>query len=164
MVRRPPGSTLFPYTTLFRSILSAGHLVDELPAPALEHLGDPVEDLAAVVGGEPGPSGKGTAGGPDRVAHVLAGGAAGVGQRPAAGIGHQVGAPRLGAGKPPADIQLVGLAHLDPLTLSQDRSPHRSAPPRQRTAGERGGGHAAPAGTFARGAVRRQSWRAVAAV
>src|SRR5690349_23763911 len=28
MIRRPPRSTLFPYTTLFRSILELGHLTD----------------------------------------------------------------------------------------------------------------------------------------
>src|SRR2546428_9113608 len=31
MIRRPPRSTLFPYTTLFRSILAA-HLLKSLPA------------------------------------------------------------------------------------------------------------------------------------
>src|SRR2546427_4936442 len=31
MIRRPPRSTLFPYTTLFRSDLLAGGLVDEGP-------------------------------------------------------------------------------------------------------------------------------------
>src|SRR2546430_16830864 len=30
MIRRPPRSTLFPYTTLFRSILSAPKLPDQL--------------------------------------------------------------------------------------------------------------------------------------
>src|SRR3989454_9032076 len=38
MIRRPPRSTLFPYTTLFRSLLQLGHdveqiLVDEIQAP-----------------------------------------------------------------------------------------------------------------------------------
>src|SRR5690349_23816003 len=31
MIRRPPRSTLFPYTTLFRSVVIAGHL-DTVPA------------------------------------------------------------------------------------------------------------------------------------
>src|SRR2546430_11396798 len=31
MIRRPPRSTLFPYTTLFRSVVGAPHPVDELP-------------------------------------------------------------------------------------------------------------------------------------
>src|SRR6266536_6716032 len=108
MTRRPQRTTLFPYTTLFRShagrrryreveigagdrVGGAQHLrdlvrpagvpdpavdrlvdrvagrppagavggrdlVDELLAPALQHLGDPVDDLAAVIGGEPGPA------------------------------------------------------------------------------------------------------------
>src|SRR2546430_15697717 len=28
MIRRPPRSTLFPYTTLFRSVLEVGHVLD----------------------------------------------------------------------------------------------------------------------------------------
>src|SRR2546422_7907937 len=36
MIRRPPRSTLFPYTTLFRSLLAAAHVFDrELQEPAL---------------------------------------------------------------------------------------------------------------------------------
>src|SRR3712207_8233444 len=31
MIRRPPRSTLFPYTTLFRSILPLNVIIDELP-------------------------------------------------------------------------------------------------------------------------------------
>src|SRR2546430_11405871 len=31
MIRRPPRSTLFPYTTLFRSFLPRDHLVIEIP-------------------------------------------------------------------------------------------------------------------------------------
>src|SRR5256885_3461458 len=30
MIRRPPRSTLFPYTTLFRSLVAVGQLLDEL--------------------------------------------------------------------------------------------------------------------------------------
>src|SRR3712207_9079274 len=38
MIRRPPRSTLFPYTTLFRSDLLAGRPAGELrPAPVDEH-------------------------------------------------------------------------------------------------------------------------------
>src|SRR3712207_7450534 len=38
MIRRPPRSTLFPYTTLFRSRLRLRPLADELPhVPDLEH-------------------------------------------------------------------------------------------------------------------------------
>src|SRR3712207_7595374 len=38
MIRRPPRSTLFPYTTLFRSLGVGGEEVDDLDA-RLEHLG-----------------------------------------------------------------------------------------------------------------------------
>src|SRR5256885_11715670 len=33
MIRRPPRSTLFPYTTLFRSIIVGGRNPETLPAP-----------------------------------------------------------------------------------------------------------------------------------
>src|SRR3712207_7672300 len=36
MIRRPPRSTLFPYTTLFRSIMLATAGSDDLADPALE--------------------------------------------------------------------------------------------------------------------------------
>src|SRR2546422_7840459 len=35
MIRRPPRSTLFPYTTLFRSIAASGHRVEFRFAPAV---------------------------------------------------------------------------------------------------------------------------------
>src|SRR2546422_10872370 len=50
MIRRPPRSTLFPYTTLFRSVLLVlrldadalvGHLDEDLPAPSLVAGGHP---------------------------------------------------------------------------------------------------------------------------
>src|SRR5256885_8473063 len=44
MIRRPPRSTLFPYTTLFRSLLDAGGMDAAVLHQALE--GDP-GDLAA---------------------------------------------------------------------------------------------------------------------
>src|SRR2546422_5679212 len=31
MIRRPPRSTLFPYTTLFRSVIPGTHIKDQLP-------------------------------------------------------------------------------------------------------------------------------------
>src|SRR3989442_11650927 len=48
MIRRPPRSTLFPYTTLFRSLLAVpacellAHVLDHLPLPRdrLQRLGD----------------------------------------------------------------------------------------------------------------------------
>src|SRR2546422_6384833 len=44
MIRRPPRSTLFPYTTLFRSTPRAAAAVSQLTAQALQVLerGDPV--------------------------------------------------------------------------------------------------------------------------
>src|SRR3712207_7608666 len=52
MIRRPPRSTLFPYTTLFRSRLAA------LGRPLVVSLGgfapDDYERLAAALGGQPG--------------------------------------------------------------------------------------------------------------
>src|SRR5256886_7187915 len=39
MIRRPPRSTLFPYTTLFRSLVEAGTLIDEETAQLIEDAG-----------------------------------------------------------------------------------------------------------------------------
>src|SRR3712207_8498985 len=62
MIRRPPRSTLFPYTTLFRSQLQAAVLVEDVPlvegddqrAAGLDHLGDDPLVLLAdhLVGGQ----------------------------------------------------------------------------------------------------------------
>src|SRR2546425_3844397 len=41
MIRRPPRSTLFPYTTLFRSRLNHGARQLTIPTPALDHLQTP---------------------------------------------------------------------------------------------------------------------------
>src|SRR5216684_3199345 len=38
MIRRPPRSTLFPYTTLFRSLCSRWSAPNRLPAPPADHL------------------------------------------------------------------------------------------------------------------------------
>src|SRR5437899_5356879 len=44
MLRRPPGSTLFPYTTLFRSLAGAGRLVVRFePARAHDERGNPAD-------------------------------------------------------------------------------------------------------------------------
>src|SRR5256885_12811854 len=45
MIRRPPRSTLFPYTTLFRSVLQPGALEAQLEGLA----GDGVQDAALLV-------------------------------------------------------------------------------------------------------------------
>src|SRR3712207_8696243 len=66
MIRRPPRSTLFPYTTLFRSPADAG---DEVPADAgLVALDRPLPDAARGDGGEPvvQPGGDGRGRGLDR--------------------------------------------------------------------------------------------------
>src|SRR3712207_7887483 len=51
MIRRPPRSTLFPYTTLFRSSPAPRHRADRSawvdPAPALPHPGSPPASVAA---------------------------------------------------------------------------------------------------------------------
>src|SRR3712207_7107856 len=48
MIRRPPRSTLFPYTTLFRSD-AVGALLDRAGlCPALRDLGVPRRDLGAI--------------------------------------------------------------------------------------------------------------------
>src|SRR3712207_8777712 len=46
MIRRPPRSTLFPYTTLFRSDVSVG--LD------LGRVGDPLDDALLLLDGAPG--------------------------------------------------------------------------------------------------------------
>src|SRR3712207_7307199 len=59
MIRRPPRSTLFPYTTLFRSVDRpvAGDLHDHLPVDVAEGPDERVGDHP--VAGEPGPLGRG---------------------------------------------------------------------------------------------------------
>src|SRR2546421_12841830 len=52
MIRRPPRSTLFPYTTLFRSVALAEHQLDALIAPT----GGPPA-LIDLVNGDPGGGG-----------------------------------------------------------------------------------------------------------
>src|SRR5258708_10741628 len=46
MIRRPPRSTLFPYTTLFRSPLSANVPPAKLNVPPLATLNDPAHAVA----------------------------------------------------------------------------------------------------------------------
>src|SRR5438034_8806703 len=48
MLRRPPRSTLFPYTTLFRSHLTRFLVELRLVAGAVEDLAHPLVELAAV--------------------------------------------------------------------------------------------------------------------
>src|SRR5438445_9778889 len=44
MIRRPPRSTLFPYTTLFRSFDEGSTTVNDASPPATEHLPTPPLD------------------------------------------------------------------------------------------------------------------------
>src|SRR5256885_3379746 len=49
MIRRPPRSTLFPYTTLFRSLENGGKLgADLLLLSGLENVDDPVDGLRRI--------------------------------------------------------------------------------------------------------------------
>src|SRR2546425_11018489 len=45
MIRRPPRSTLFPYTTLFRSLFRAGEAAQEERRADLGRVGQPPEEL-----------------------------------------------------------------------------------------------------------------------
>src|SRR2546429_3595920 len=49
MIRRPPRSTLFPYTTLFRSDLALHHGADLGEHPVAGRLSQPLVDLAQPV-------------------------------------------------------------------------------------------------------------------
>src|SRR3712207_8414833 len=49
MIRRPPRSTLFPYTTLFRSLLHGG-AEDVAPVAARDEVGPPAADRARYQG------------------------------------------------------------------------------------------------------------------
>src|SRR3712207_8646979 len=51
MIRRPPRSTLFPYTTLFRSGLVAGHDVRGRPRRAGDLVRRPVGQMTRLHGG-----------------------------------------------------------------------------------------------------------------
>ena len=89
-------------------LVAAGRELGELRRARLHHLGDPVEHLAAVVGGRPRPLRLRRARGDDGVAHVLARGA-----RDVLPLG-LVGAPRLRARERAADVELVRLLDRQP--------------------------------------------------
>src|SRR3712207_8387439 len=57
MIRRPPRSTLFPYTTLFRSRLAAaaGSVFQGLRAPTVAEVREPFADRLGSEGGDPEP-------------------------------------------------------------------------------------------------------------
>src|SRR3712207_7931163 len=50
MIRRPPRSTLFPYTTLFRSVLARGLREDRFPILQPAKLGERGDDLLELRG------------------------------------------------------------------------------------------------------------------
>src|SRR2546422_3300594 len=50
MIRRPPRSTLFPYTTLFRSVMVEGLLLDRIHAEAARAAVGRQDDLAVFAG------------------------------------------------------------------------------------------------------------------
>src|SRR3712207_9252460 len=54
MIRRPPRSTLFPYTTLFRSKRESAHPVELPPPPEFGGHGGKVGRLAAPIAGAHG--------------------------------------------------------------------------------------------------------------
>ncbi len=89
-------------------LLRARAVRGEVGAAGLHRLGDPVEHLAAVVGGRPGPAGLRRAGRANGVAEVLARGAGDV-----LALG-EVGAPGLGARERAADVELVRLLDGEP--------------------------------------------------
>ena len=117
--------------------LGVGDLGDELGAAALHHLGHAVEHLAAVVGRGAGPAGerrrvrrrrrRGRPCGTPCAALARKRGR----RRPRRGSGvHLVGAPGLAAGEGAADVELVGLADLEPRSGRGRRRAHRPAPVR----------------------------------
>src|SRR3712207_8367521 len=61
MIRRPPRSTLFPYTTLFRSGGHAGRTLRARQLPGVPAAADPVDDadhrVRRPAAGRPGPAG-----------------------------------------------------------------------------------------------------------
>src|SRR5256885_10160482 len=85
MIRPPPRSTLFPYTTLFRSILPAGRQRARQPRRVSrgQHNRRPIEDRHGFEGGTPSVAG-------DREAARLYRAASNVG-----GLGGHVGAHRV---------------------------------------------------------------------
>src|SRR5256885_10830196 len=50
MIRRPPRSTLFPYTTLFRSDRTIAQVERLLAVPATDSPGDPLSRVRGVLG------------------------------------------------------------------------------------------------------------------
>jgi hypothetical protein len=89
-------------------------LVGELIATPLHQLGHPVQDLSAVVSRCLRPPFPGVTRRPNRVAHVLPGPSGRPGQDLPLRAHGRIGTPRLRPGERPADVQLVGLADVEP--------------------------------------------------
>src|SRR4029077_18445101 len=105
------------------------HLRGELLSPAIQHFRDAVKHLAPVVGRRAGPAWERFAGGDYRVPYVLARGLRRVGEQLADRAGHRVGPSRLRPREAPADVQLVRLAHAEPVARGparQGRAPARA--------------------------------------
>src|SRR5439155_9955112 len=108
--------------------LRSRDLGDELVATTLHQLGDAIQHLTAVHRGLVGPRLGRLAGGPHRIPEVLPRGANGVGQRIAVRRPHDVGPAALRTGEVAADVQLVGLADVDPAGLRHQPAPSETAP------------------------------------
>ena len=105
------GGDLFAGRIVAQALLL--QLGDELHAAALQHLGDAVEDLAAVEVGLGAPAVLCLAGHHDRLAEVFAGALADVGEQVALGVLELGVAARLGTRELAADVHLVGLEHAE---------------------------------------------------
>src|ERR1019366_1586362 len=83
--------------------------------PAFQHLGDPVQNLATVVGRRAGPLPEGSPRSCDGIPGVLARGLRRARQHRAVCRAHRVGPAGLRPWESPGDVQLVGLANVQPL-------------------------------------------------
>ena len=93
--------------------LSGRDLRDELVAPALEHLGDPVEHLAAVVRRRAGPAAAAFSAATTASRASLREATAALARKRPSAARHRVGAARLAAREGAADEQLVRLPDVD---------------------------------------------------
>src|SRR5690606_20957287 len=99
---------------------------DECLDSVLDHLGDPVEDLSAVVAGATCPSRLGIPGMAHRIAQILARCPGNSRHHLSPGVEGRVGATRLPAGELASYVQLVGLADVEPAHASPRISGHPS--------------------------------------
>ena len=90
------------------------NLGDELLPPALQHLGDPIEHLAAVITRGTSPTRLGRPGCRHRITRVFPTGLGDVGEVGAFRSAHRQRVATLASGKLPPDVELVGLFHIEP--------------------------------------------------